>query len=419
MTESSRVLVAAGAGLAFGAAIAMGGSASLLAAADLLQPIGSMWVNAIRMTVIPLVVSLIITGIASASGRSLGGLGGRTALVFVLLLAGTALVVMPFAPAVFTMLPSSPAGRMLPAGAVDASAQVAAIAPQASLSAFVVSLVPPNPVAAAVSGAMLPLVIFTVLFALAIAYSAPPSRMALLSFFQSLAETMLALVRWVILLAPIGVFALILPMAARGGAQLAGAFGFYMLAYSLACVLVVLLTYPAVALVARIPVRRFARALLPVQVIAFGSSSSLATLPAMVEGAESGLALSKRVTGFVLPVAVALFKLGAPVSWTVGALFVGWFYGVAVGPAALAIIAVASIFLSFATPGVPNGAFLLLTPLFTSIGLPAEGIGLLIALDAIPDRFATVLNVTGDMAAAAVVGARDPQRAQDEEAPAA
>jgi proton glutamate symport protein len=109
------------------------------------------------------------------------------------------------------------------------------------------------------------------------------------------------------------------------------------------------------------------------------------------------------VSGFVLPLAVSVFKPAATVAWIVGALFVGRIYGVEVDARALGIIVAAGIFLSFAAPGVPRGAFLLLTPLFTAIGLPAEGIGVLIAVDLIPDMFATVVNVTGDLAATALV----------------
>jgi Na+/H+-dicarboxylate symporter len=100
---------------------------------------------------------------------------------------------------------------------------------------------------------------------------------------------------------------------------------------------------------------------------------------------------------------VSTFKIAAPLSWTVGALFVGWFYGIPLGAGALATIAFAAVFLAFAVPGIPRGAFIMLTPLFLAIGLPAEGIGLLIAVDAIPDLFATVLNATGDLAAACLV----------------
>jgi proton glutamate symport protein len=226
-------------------------------------------------------------------------------------------------------------------------------------------------------------------------------------FFRALGDAMLLLVRWVVLAAPVGIFALVLPLAAQAGAMLAGAIGFYILAYSGGCLLVTALLYPVVALAGGVPMRQFARAVLPAQLIAFSSSSSIASLPALVEGAEQGLQIPPRVTAFVLPLAVSVFKIAGPVAWTLGALFVGWFYSIAVDGRSLATIAFAAVFLSFAAPGVPRGAFIMLTPLFLAIGLPPEGVGLLIAVDAIPDVFSTVLNVTGDMAAAALVARRE------------
>src|SRR6185436_1778718 len=172
--------------------------------------------------------------------------------------------------------------------------------------------------------------------------------------------------------------ALVLPLAARAGASLAGAIGFYMAVYSAGSVIATLLLYPVVAMFGGVPIRRFARAALPSQLIAFSSSSSIASLPALVESAERGLGLSGRVSGFVLPLAVSTFKIAAPVSWGIGALFVGWFYGVPLGAGSLATIAFATVFLAFAVPGIPRGAFIMLTPLFLAIGLPPEGIGILI-----------------------------------------
>src|SRR5437773_2786215 len=127
MKEGTRVLVALGAAIAGGTAIAAAGNASLLRAADTLTPVGTLWVNAIRMTVIPLVVSLLITGVASATDvKAIGRLGGRTLATFVLLLAGTAVVVMPFVPSVFALLPHDSVTRPpLPAGTAEAAGQLA------------------------------------------------------------------------------------------------------------------------------------------------------------------------------------------------------------------------------------------------------------------------------------------------------
>jgi proton glutamate symport protein len=404
MKEGTRVLLGLGAAVAGGTAVALSGSTSLLRAADFLTPVGTIWVNAIRMTVIPLVVSLLITGVASATDvKAIGRLGGRSLLVFVLLLVGTAIVVMPIAPAVFALLPQTAVKPQLPPGAAEIAGQLAASGQSQTFGGWLTSLIPTNPVAAAATGAMVPLIIFTLMLSLAIARSPAPARAALVGFFQALADAMLVLVRWVIMLAPIGVFALVLPLTAHAGSGLVGAIGFYIVAYMGASLAVTLLLYPVVAVAGGISMRRFARAALPPQLIAFSSSSSIASLPALVEGAERGLELPNRITGFVLPLAVSTFKLASPVSWTVGALFIGWFYGIPLHARELATIAFAAVFLAFAAPGIPRGAFIMLTPLFLAIGLPAEGIGILIAVDAIPDTFATVLNVTGDLAAAALV----------------
>ncbi|HEV8125309.1 MAG TPA: dicarboxylate/amino acid:cation symporter [Gemmatimonadales bacterium] len=405
MKESARVLLALGAGLAGGAAIAAWGGPRLHSAAEAIAPIGTVWINAIRMTIIPLVVSLLITGVAGATDlRAIGRIGGRSLLTFLLLLLGTALVIVPLGMFAFRLLPGLGTARPpLPAGALDAAGQITSAGPAPGFGTWLTSLIPANPFAAAAGGAMLQLIIFALILALAIASLGATSRDTLLGFFRALSEAMLVIVRWVVALAPIGIFALVLPLAARGGAGVAGAVGFYVLVYSLACILITLLLYPAVALFARVPMGRFARAVLPAQTVAFASSSSIATLPALVEGAERVLDLPERVSGFVLPLAVSTFHVATPPAWTIGALFVGWFYGVPLGVGALATVALASVFLAFVAPGVPRGGFLMLAPLFVAIGLPVEGVGILIAVDAIPDLFATVLNSTGDLAAAAIV----------------
>ena len=404
MKDNTRVLVALGAGLAGGVAIALSGNEQLLRAADSIVPIGTLWINAIRMTVIPLVVSLLITGVAGAADlRAIGRLGGRSLLTFFLLLLGTAIVIMPVGVLAFRLLGANTSRPPLPAGAAEAAGQIAAGGTPTGFGAWLTSLIPTNPVAAAANGAMLQLILFTLILALAIAKLAPATREPLLAFFRALGEAMLVIVRWVVLVAPLGVFALVLPLAAHGGAGVAGAVGFYIVAYSLSSILISLLLYPVVMAVAKVPIAQFARAVLPGQSVAFASSSSIAALPALVEGAERELALPARVTGFVLPLSVSMFKIAAPVSWTIGALFIGWFYGIPLSLGDLAIVAFASIFLAFAAPGVPRGAFLMLTPLFLAIGLPAEGIGILIAVDAIPDLFSTVLNVTGYLASTTIV----------------
>ena len=401
-----KVLIALVAALVIGVAIAASGNVTLLHLVDAIVPIGTLWINAIRMTVIPLVFALLITGVASASDMStIGRIGGRTILVCFALLVGVAIASMTIGPLVFQLLPPNASRPPLPAGATEAVQQIASSGTP-TFSEWLVTLAPPNPVAAAANGAIVPFIIFTLLLGLAIARTPAPARDTLVGFFAAFRDAMLTLVRWVIAAAPIGVFALLLPLAAKSGASLVGGVGFYIVVYSLGQLLASAILYPIVALFGRVPMNRFAKAAMPSQLIAFSSSSSIAALPALVEGAERDLGIPDRIAGFVVPITVSMFKIAAPLSWTVGALFIAWFYGIPLSVQKIGLIAFAGVFLTFAAPGVPRGAFLLLTPLFLAVGLPAEGIGILIAVDIIPDLFSTTFNVTGNLAATALVAAR-------------
>src|SRR3954464_6302879 len=157
MKESTRVLVALAAAIGVGALVAASGNKGLLDAADALAPVGTLWVNAIRMTVIPLVVSLLITGVASATDvGAIGRIGGRTLLLFGLLLAAVAAIVIPLSSALFALLPlpsTTAAKPVLPAGAVEAGNQLSASGQTPSFSAWLTSLIPSNPIAAAANGA--------------------------------------------------------------------------------------------------------------------------------------------------------------------------------------------------------------------------------------------------------------------------
>ena len=157
MREGTRVLVGLGAGLAGGIAVSASHNAGLLNAADAVAPVGALWVNAIRMTVIPLVVSLLITGVASVSDIStIGRIGGRTVAVFFSLLVGATLLALPLAITVFSWLPSLITARPgLPQGAAEAASSLATGAPAVGFANWLTSLIPTNPIQAAVSGALL------------------------------------------------------------------------------------------------------------------------------------------------------------------------------------------------------------------------------------------------------------------------
>jgi Na+/H+-dicarboxylate symporter len=194
-TETVRVVGALVLAIVAGLLISWSANASLIRAADTIGTVGLIWVNAIRMTVIPLVVSLVITGIASASDVSaIGRLGGRTVVVCLLLLAGVALVAMPLIPAVFALLPHLGTPPPLPPGAAEAALQVATSGVAPTFGSWLLSLVPANPVAAAANGAIVPLIVFTVLVGLAALRIPAAARATFVGFFHALGETMLVLV---------------------------------------------------------------------------------------------------------------------------------------------------------------------------------------------------------------------------------
>ena len=409
MSPTRRVIIALAAGLAGGLAISASQDARLLSIASFVEPVGKLWVNAIRMTVVPLVVSLLIVSVASVeSAGALGRIGVRSLIVFATMLLSAAVAAALLAPALFELMPTG-LGRAVVSDSVAVAANKAAEGARnlPSFGEWLASLVPVNPVRAAADGDMLPLVIFSILFALASASTAQAVRQPLISFFRAVSEAMLVLVRWIIALAPIGVFAIILPLAARMGTSAAGALGYLILVVCGMLTLELLILYVVAVSVGRVPLRTFARAVLPAQVVAFTTRSSLASLPALIDSARKDLKLPEPVTGFVLPMAVSTFKITAPVTWIANAVFLSHFYGVPLGPREIAILAALSIVLSFGSPGIPSGSLIMAAPLYASFGLPVEGIGILIAVDFLPDIFKTVTNVTGDMTAATIV-AREP-----------
>jgi Na+/H+-dicarboxylate symporter len=185
--------------------------------------------------------------------------------------------------------------------------------------------------------------------------------------------------------------------------------GFFLL---IACGLItiaLIALYPVASWFGGVSMRQFARACAKPQAVGFSTRSSLASLPAMLEAAEKDLGLAPRVSGIVLPAATAIFKYASPVARITGTIFVARLYGVDLGAVEIAVIAAAIGALSFYSPGVPSGGLFVMTPVYIALGLPVEGIGLLIALDLIPDMFITTANVTADMAVAVILGQPEPQ----------
>ncbi len=403
-----RVVLGLIAGLIIGSIIGASQNPAALRVVGVIEPLGTIWVNAIQMTIVPLVVSLLFVAVAGRSnGERIGRLVGVTIATFFALLVFAAAVALLLGPSLMRDMKLAPDAAMaLRTNAnVSASGVSTKIANLPGLGAWFTSLVPANPIAAAASGAMLPLIVFTLMLALASRSIDAPLWDSLLAFFRAIASATTRIVEWVIAAAPVGIFALVLAAASRMGVALAGAMAYYILAISATLVLFALLIYPVAAIGGRLHLGAFTRAVAPAQAVALGSSSSLASLPALVEGGIA-LGLSPESTGFVLPLAVGTFKVATPITWMIGTLFLARLYGVGLSGAAMLSIAITAVALSLTIPGVPQGAQLLLAPVLAGYGVPPEGIALLIAADTIPDLFGTMTNVTGDLVVATVVDER-------------
>jgi proton glutamate symport protein len=409
----SRVLLALLAGLGVGIAVGWTHNAWALSALHAIAPLGTLWINAVRMTVVPLVVALVFTSIAGADRtRVIGREALISAAAFIGILLFAAGVAWLLAPSLIDDMHVTPETS----AALRATVSTTAAATRTQLDHlpgfrdWLTGLVPANAMRAAVDGAMLPLIIFTALFAFGARQIAPERRAALTTVVAGVADAMLVIVEWTIVVAPIGVFALIAGPAAESGAQIAGALGYYVVAISVLLLLFMLLLYPIVH-VGGVHLARFSRGVIPAQAVALASSSSLASLPALLRGATE-IGVPAATSGFVLPLAVGVFKAAAPISWTVGTLFIAKLYGVTLGPGAVFWVSLTAVAASFSIPGVPQGSLLLLSGVLAGVGVPAEGVALLIAADTIPDIVGTMTNVTADLVATVVVA-----RFADDESP--
>jgi proton glutamate symport protein len=400
MSLTTRVLLALLFGTAAGLALREYPTPAALAIVRFMEPVGTLWVNAIRMTIVPLVVSLLITGVASSNDvGAVRAIGMRTLLTCLVLLVMCGAFGLIVVPPMFTWLHVDAAT----VASLRGSTSVPPPTDLPGLSDWVVGIIPTNPIKAAADSALLPLVLFALAFGLGLLAISAERRAGVLVFIGGVGDTMMAVVAVIVALAPIGVFALMVPVVSRTGLAAAGALVYYVGVTAIAQTLFLALLYPVAVLAARIPALTFARAVLPAQAVAIASSSSLASLPALLEGADRRLALPSNVAGVVLPLAVSTFKVGTPLLWLIAAVFLGHLYGVSLGPTQLLAVSLTALLTSFSTPGVPHGWLLVISPLVVTMGIPAEGIGLLIAVDAVPDIFATTLNVTANMVAAAIV----------------
>jgi len=405
---TTRVLLGLVAGFLLGLALAGAGSSTVAAALlTILTPVGTIFINLIRMTVIPLVASMLVASVGSlASSGALGRVAVRAAILALALVAVTAVATVMIATPVLGRIHIDQDAAMALRGPIEAPAAAVPAAAAPALVQWVVDLVPPNVVKAAADGAMLPVILFSALFGVALGRVVPERREAVLRVMQGIADAMQRLVAAILELAPFGVFALAVPLASKLGLAAAGAVIAYIgLVVTLTVLAAVLLLYPVGILAGSMTPRAFIALCAPAQAVAFASRSSLAALPAMIESAERA-DMPPLVSRFVLPLAASVSRVGAAVAQPVGVLFLARLYGIALSPAQLASVVFPVMLTTFAVGGIPGGSIIAMVPILAAVNLPIEGIGILLAVDTIPDMFRSAANATGSMTLAAVLRRR-------------
>lgn len=402
MSRATLILLCLAAGLLAGVGVAAVSPQAAGWGVGVAAPVGTLWLNGLQMTVIPLVVTLLITGVvATAEAAQAGRIAGRAIATFLTIVTLTATMAAFVTPVLLHAVP-------IPRGAAEALktalAHAAPVGPTPPISESLAGIVPTNIFAAATNNALLSLILFTLAFAFAMTRIEDAGRAQLLGFFAAIRDAMLVLIGWVLWLAPIGVFALAFVVGASAGGAAFGALVHYIVTIASIGFLVMLMAYAMAGLVARVPLARFARALAPAQAVAISTQSSLASLPAMVEGAKT-LRVDPATSSLVLPMAVAMFRATQPAMNVAVSLYIADWFGIVPGPAAVVAAMVAAILCSLGSASLPAQItfFASIAPVCVALGVPAAPLGLLIAVETIPDIFRTLGNVSMDLAATATV----------------
>ncbi len=402
MSNATRILVALALGLIIGIVTASVDPAIAGVAADVADPVGALWLNGLRMTIVPLVVSLLVTGIArTAEAARAGRLAGVSLGWIVTIMGLSAVIGAILMPLFLQLFPMPAASAAALKSALTAAPAVAEVPP---FGAFIRAIVPTNPIAAASTDAILPLLIFTLVFAFACTKLPPEPRGRLTGFFSALADAMVVVIEWVLKLAPIGVFALALVVGARSGAAAFGALLHYIAAVSSVGIVVALLAYPLAIFGARLSLVRYVKAIAPVQALAISTQSSLACLPLMLRKSES-LGVPEASAGVTLPMAVALLRATGPAMNIAVSLYVANWFGITLGPAQYSVAILAAMLTSMGAVSLPGTVSFVtsIAPICLAIGVPVEPLALLIAVETMPDIFRTLGNVMHDVAVTATV----------------
>ena len=406
MSQTARILSALALGLLLGIAAAKWSPALVGPTVAVAEPIGGLWLDALRMTIIPLIVALLITGIAaSAEAARASRLAGRAILLFMIILWTGAIMAAFLTPLLLQIWPMPGDSAEQLRAALSASTQSVGEIP--TFAQFVRSFVPTNPIAAAANDQILPLIVFTSAFAFALTRLTEGPREQLTNFFRATGDVMLVIINWVLLLAPIGVFALAYVVSAQTGASALKALAHYVIIVSAVGCVVWFAAWPLAMLGGRFGFLAYTRAVGPSHAVAISTQSSLASLPAMLKGAER-LGIPVAASGVTLPLAVALFRATGPAMNLAVAIYVATWFEIPLTPMTLAAgIAVAST-TTLGAISLPGSISYIssIAPICLAMGVPIEPLVLLVAVETLPDIVRTTGNVAMDVATTATVARR-------------
>lgn len=401
MSKATIILLALLAGLGLGIIL----DTRVHALTEIADIVGTLWLNGLRMTVVPLVVALLVTGIAqTAAAARAGRLALRAVVTMMVILWASATMAAFVTPALLAAFPMpAEAGNALKS-ALSSAPATGEVKPFAD---FIRAIVPTNPINAAANDAILPLIVFTMAFAFAILRLPEEKRKLISGVFEAVGDAMLIVINWVLAIAPLGVFALAYVVGAKAGTAALGALAHYVAIVSATGSVVWLSSFGLAMLGARRSPIQFFRASIPAQAVAISTQSSLVSLPAMLRGVAS-LGVPSATADLVLPVAVAIFRATGPAMNLAVAIYVAHWMGIELSPWALAAGVAAAATTTLGAVSLPGTVSFVtsIAPISLAMGVPVEPLALLIAVETFPDIMRTLGNVTMDMAVTATISER-------------
>lgn len=401
MSKASVILAALVLGLALGISLDAAHH-GLTTFADI---VGTLWLNGLRMTVVPLVVALLVTGIAqTAAAARAGKLALRAVITMMVILWGSATMAAFVTPALLVAFPMPIEAGAALKSALSMAPATGEVKPFAE---FVRAIVPTNPISAAANDAILPLIVFTMAFAFAVIRLPNEKRQLIGGVFEALGDAMLIVINWVLALAPIGVFALAYVVGAKAGTAALGALAHYVAIVTATGTVIWLLSFALAYLGGGQNPLRFFRAAIPAQAVAISTQSSLVSLPAMLRGVAS-LGVPAATADLVMPVAVAIFRATGPAMNLAVAIYVAHWMQVELSPWVLAAGVAAAATTTLGAVSLPGTVSFVtsIAPIALAMGVPVEPLALLIAVETFPDIMRTLGNVTMDMAVTATISKR-------------